>query len=258
MAQTQSLQAILVRAVFNNWTIFYLIVFLSWSGLVVMGLGNQINDTSLFSRIIAACTSSILSLNGLTIFLMWILMSFGMMAPTIIPTLKTYDDILQGGGKKENSFWFFILGFLFVWFFFSLIASTLQLLFAEFNLLQISGGLNNSLLSSIFLLGAGFYQLSSLKQACLAKCQSPFTFFLKNWKSGLRGSFLMGIIMGIFCLGCCWALMCLAFVGGTMNLVFMFIMTIFMVLEKMPQFGKFITKPLSLALIACATVLVWI
>jgi len=67
----------------------------------------------------------------------------------------------------------------------------------------------------------------------------------------------MGVSIGLFCLGCCWALMAFAFVGGVMNLAFMAIMTFFMMLEKIPDYGKYISKPLSLILIGSGTVLAW-
>jgi predicted metal-binding membrane protein len=184
-------------------------------------------------------------------------MSIAMMAPTIIPTLITYEDILQVGGRKKNSFWAFIFGFMSIWFVFSLIGSICQNLLARSYLLDETGALLSTRVSAIFLLVAGLYQLSPLKDACLKKCRRPFTFFMQNWKDGLSGSFSMGINLGVFCLGCCWALMALAFVGGTMNLAFMVLMTFLMILEKLPDFGKFITKPISLILIASATVLVW-
>ena len=180
-----------------------------------------------------------------------------MMSPTIIPTLNTYTDLLESGGKQENSFWLFFAGFLCVWMIFSILMSFIQVFLGRLYLLNDQGAFASSLLSSAFLLLAGLYQLSSYKEACLIRCQTPFTFFLQNWKSGKAGSFNMGVSIGLFCLGCCWALMALAFVGGVMNLAFMAIMTLFMMLEKLPDYGKYISKPLSLILIGSGTVLVW-
>ena len=188
---------------------------------------------------------------------MWLLMSIAMMSPTIIPTLKTYEDILESGGKKKNSFWWFIAGFSITWTIFSIIMSLVQVFLGSLYLLNDQGAFVSSLLSSSFLVIAGLYQLSSFKEACLIKCQTPFTFFLQNWKSGYTGSFSMGISIGLYCLGCCWALMTLAFVGGVMNVLLMAIMTLFMMLEKIPDYGKYISKPLSLILIGSGTVLVW-
>ncbi|MFL2800656.1 MAG: DUF2182 domain-containing protein [Paracoccaceae bacterium] len=184
-------------------------------------------------------------------------MSIAMMSPTIIPTLKTYEDILESGGKKENSFWWFIIGFSSIWIIFSALMSLVQVVLGKFYLLNDQGAFLSSILSSSFLVLAGLYQLSPYKEACLIKCQRPFTFFLQNWRSGYTGSFNMGVSIGLYCLGCCWALMTLAFVGGVMNLAFMAVMTVFMILEKIPDYGKYISKPLSLILIGSGTVLVW-
>ena len=215
------------------------------------------NNATIVTIVVEICSSTVSDLNLIGVFFMWFLMSIAMMSPTIIPTLNTYNDILESGGKKENSFWLFLAGFLSVWMIFSILMSLIQVFLGRLYLLNDQGAFVSSLLSSAFLLLAGLYQLSSYKEACLIKCQTPFTFFLQNWKSGNSGSFNMGVSIGLFCLGCCWALMALAFVGGVMNLAFMAIMTFFMMLEKLPDYGKYISKPLSLILIGSGTVLVW-
>ena len=247
-----------IREIFSNWLVFYFLIILSWLTVLVMGLAENFSgDIALMKIVMEICSSSVFSVNIFGLFLMWVLMSIAMMAPTIIPTLETYQDLLIAGAKKKNSFWAFVLGFISVWVFFSLIGSICQKLFTQSYFLDDSGAFLNTKLSASFLLVAGLYQLSPLKEACLTKCRSPFTFFLQNWRDGISGSYSMGLNLGIFCLGCCWALMFLAFVGGTMNLLFMVLMTFLMILEKLPDFGKFITKPLSLILIASATMLVW-
>ncbi len=215
------------------------------------------NNATIVTIVVEICSSTVSDLNLIGVFFMWFLMSIAMMSPAIIPTLNTYNDILESGGKKENSFWLFFTGFLSVWMIFSILMSLIQVFLGRLYLLNDQGAFVSSLLSSAFLLLAGLYQLSSYKEACLIRCQTPFTFFLQNWKSGKAGSFNMGVSIGLFCLGCCWALMTLAFVGGVMNIAFMAIMTLFMMLEKLPDYGKYISKPLSLILIGSGTVLVW-
>ena len=242
----------------SNWIVFYSVLLLAWLLIVVMALERFLpTNTNIVKIVVEICNSSVSDLNLVGVFFMWLLMSIAMMSPTIIPTLKTYEDILESGGKKENSFWWFIVGFLIVWTIFSISMSLLQVFLGNLYLLNNQGAFVSSLLSSSFLVIAGLYQLSSFKEACLNKCQTPFTFFLQNWKSGYSGSFSMGVAIGLYCLGCCWALMTLAFVGGVMNLLFMVVMTVFMVLEKIPDYGKYISKPLSLILIGSGTVLIW-
>ena len=242
----------------SNWIFFYSVLLLAWFLIVVMALERfLLTNTSIVKIVVEICNSSVSNLNLVGLFFMWFLMSIAMMSPTIIPTLKTYEDILESGGKKENSFWWFIAGFSIVWTIFSISMSLVQVFLGNLYLLNNEGAFVSSLISSSFLVIAGLYQLSSFKEACLSKCQTPFTFFLQNWKSGYSGSFSMGVSIGLYCLGCCWALMTLAFVGGVMNLFFMVVMTLFMVLEKIPDYGKYISKPLSLILIGSGTVLVW-
>jgi predicted metal-binding membrane protein len=96
---------------------------------------------------------------------------------------------------------------------------------------------------------AGLYQFSPLKEACLSKCRQPMMFFLQYWN---EGPWLNGVRLGLVCLGCCWALMFLAFVGGVMNLVFMGIATVIMMVEKLPQLGRYLTKPLGGILVVCS------
>ena len=242
----------------NNWIIFYTVLLIAWIAIVVMALESLLpNNANFVTRVVEICSNSVSDLNIIGVFFMWFLMSIAMMSPTIIPTLKTYEDILESGGKRENSFWWFITGFLSIWMIFSILMSLTQVFLGRLYLLNDQGVFVSSLISSGFLVLAGLYQLSSYKEAWLIKCQRPFTFFLQNWKSGYSGSFNMGVSIGLFCLGCCWALMALAFVGGVMNLAFMAIMTFFMMLEKIPDYGKYISKPLSLILIGSGTVLVW-
>ena len=242
----------------NNWIIFYTVLLLAWITIALMAFEGFVpNNANILKIVVEICNSSVSDLNLFGIFFMWLLMSVAMMLPTIIPTLKTYADILESGGKKENSFWWFIIGFSSVWTTFSVFMSLLQIFLGKLYFLNDQGAFVSSLLSSSFLVLAGLYQLSSYKEACLVKCQTPFTFFLQNWKSGYIGSFNMGVSVGLYCLGCCWALMALAFVGGVMNLALMAVMTLFMMLEKIPDYGKYISKPLSLILIGSGTVLVW-
>ena len=97
----------------NNWIIFYSVLLLAWIAIVLMASESLFpNNANIVKIIVEICNSSVSDLNLFGVFFMWLLMSIAMMSPTIIPTLKTYEDILESGGKKENSFWFFFRGFL--------------------------------------------------------------------------------------------------------------------------------------------------
>ena len=140
----------------NNWIIFYSVLLLAWIAIVLMASESLFpNNANIVKIIVEICNSSVSDLNLFGVFFMWLLMSIAMMSPTIIPTLKTYEDILVSGGKKENSFWFFIAGFLSVWMIFSVLMSLTQVFLGKLYLLNDQGALVNSLPSSAFLVLAG-------------------------------------------------------------------------------------------------------
>lgn len=182
--------------------------------------------------------------------LMWCLMSAAMMAPTVLPALATYDDLAQT--VPDTNFTHLVAGYLVVWLGFSILAALLQMGLFYADLVSLFGDSRSATLSSLLLMLAGLYQFSPLKEACLSKCRQPMMFFLQYWTDG---PWRNGIRLGLVCLGCCWALMLLAFVGGVMNLVFMGIATVIMMIEKLPQIGQYLTKPLGIFLVASS---VWV
>ena len=185
------------------------------------------------------------------IFVMWALMSAAMMAPTALPAFSTWDDLVQT--RHAPGFGWLVGGYLVVWLGFALIATVAQLLLAGAGLLTPLGESANAWLSAALLLGAGVYQFSTLKDACLSKCRRPLTFFMQHWD---EGPWRMGLLLGAVCLGCCWALMALAFVGGTMNLLWMGGAMVLMMLEKLPQIGARLTAPLGYGLIGLGAVVI--
>jgi predicted metal-binding membrane protein len=104
-------------------------------------------------------------------------------------------------------------------------------------------------LNSLLLLVAGVYQFSPLKRTCLAKCRTPMGFLLGEWREGSRGGFVMGLRHGLFCVGCCWALMALLFVGGVMNLAWIAALSIAVAIEKMVAGGGRLAGALGVVLI---------
>jgi predicted metal-binding membrane protein len=140
-----------------------------------------------------------------------------------------------------------LVGYLLVWGGFSVLAAGVQMALTQAGALTIFGDSRSAALSGGLLILAGLYQFSALKEACLSKCRAPLTFFMQHWG---EGAFRNGLRLGVVCLGCCWALMLLAFVGGVMNLAFMGIATLVMALEKLTWIGAVITRPLGGLLIA--------
>ncbi|NQV47004.1 MAG: DUF2182 domain-containing protein [Rhodospirillaceae bacterium] len=170
---------------------------------------------------------------------MWMVMALAMMLPTALPMIAAFGDIQYAArekGLEDVPGWVFTAGYLVVWSGLAVVAAALQ-----WEMINVFGedpvfATSMPLVGGVLLILAGLYQWSALKAACLSQCRSPMRFFMTHWRNGRRGAFRMGLRHGVFCVGCCWALMALMFVGGTMNLVWMAVLTIIMLLEKvLPQ-----------------------
>ncbi len=172
---------------------------------------------------------------------MWAVMSLAMMLPTALPFMAAFEDIRSAAREKGMApvpGWIFPAGYLIVWLGIAVAASLLQwglgfLISGEKALIDAA-----PLIGGVMLVLAGLYQWSALKQACLSQCRSPMRFFMSNWRDGSTGAFRMGLHHGLYCVGCCWAMMALMFVGGVMNLVWMAVLTLVMLLEKIAPGGK--------------------
>lgn len=235
-----------------QWLMFFSLILFAWAVLFAMQLSAP--DADLVRLYGAEFWASICAPSqgeagfGL-VFLMWALMSAAMMAPTFVPTLKTYRDLTHTDAAGSATMAVLLLAYLAIWIGYSALAAAAQLGLARAGLLDPSGTSLSWGLSAILLGVAGLYQFSTFKEACLSQCRAPMVFFMQHWTPGVRGAFAMGMRLGLICLGCCWALMALAFVGGVMNLVWMGLATLIMVAEKLPELGRYITRPLGILLL---------
>lgn len=184
-------------------------------------------------------------------FSMWLAMVAGMMLPTAVPTIMAYLNITESGRIRSSSkqlggsSFFFILGYLLVWAVAAIAGAHLQGFFlshASYTHLTPALASRHIILSAGVLFLAGLYQFSSWKDACLRACQSPMRFFLTHWREGYWGALHMGLRHGWYCLGCCWALMAVMYVVGVMNLVWMALLGILMLTEKVWKYGHQIRK----------------
>ena len=154
---------------------------------------------------------------------MWVVMMIGMMTPSVAPMILIYARVGRQAVKDGKPFaataWF-AGGYLLAWLAFSLMATSAQWMLERATLLTPMMASANNLLGGIVLIAAGLYQWTPLKEACLFNCQSPLTFISRNggFRSDPSGALVLGMRHGIYCVGCCWALMVLLFVGGIMNL----------------------------------------
>lgn len=172
-------------------------------------------------------------------FAMWSVMMVAMMLPTAAPMLLVFARLCERraatGAGMTLPWLLFAGGYLAVWIGFSAAAAALQWLLAMSDVLTGMGALATHWASGLLLVAVGLYQLTPLKSACLRGCQSPLGFLLTHWRDGLAGALGMGAQHGLLCAGCCWALMALMFVGGSMSLVWMAGLTLFILLEKLAE-----------------------
>jgi predicted metal-binding membrane protein len=175
----------------------------------------------------------------LLLWAMWAVMMMGMMLPSASPMLLLYGAIARRSTQASagRQIYTFAAGYLIVWTAFSLGATGLQRTLAALLLVSSMMETTSPLVGATLLLIAGVYQLTPLKFACLQTCQSPLAFLMSRWHSGLSGAFRMGLRHGAYCVGCCWALMLLLFVGGVMNLTVIAALTAFVAFEKLVPFG---------------------
>ena len=155
-------------------------------------------------------------------FAMWAVMMVGMMLPSATPTTLVYAAVARKAerdGQSVASTSVFVAGYLTMWTLFSLGATLAQWALEAAALLSPMMVSTSPLLGGALLVVAGLYQFTPLKEACLEHCRSPAHFIAESWRPGTGGAFRMGIEHGAFCLGCCWVLMLLLFVGGVMNLL---------------------------------------
>ena len=183
------------------------------------------------------------------IFAMWWLMMVAMMVPSAAPTILLFHSLNPARGTSGALA--FMAGYLTVWAGFSLLATALQAGLAAIGLISpMYMTLATPLLGALVLIAAGAYQLTSIKQACLVRCRGPIDALVTHRRTGRFSSFRMGLLHGRYCLGCCWALMALLFVGGVMNIWWIAGVTLYVAAEKLAPGGERLTRPLGLLLIA--------
>jgi len=185
---------------------------------------------------------------GLT-FVMWSVMMVAMMTPSVAPTLLLYARIERERVLPFARVWIFLFGYLCVWFGFSALATIAQWALHAATLARALG-FSSAFIGGAVLILAGIFQWTPLKQACLAHCRSPQSFFLTEWRDGARGALAMGIKHGMYCLGCCWLLMALFFIVGAMNLVWMLALTIFILVEKVAPSGEWVSRAAGIVFVA--------
>ena len=174
------------------------------------------------------------------ILAMWVVMMIAMMTPTAIPMTLVYAAVRRKAARQQDpvaSTYVFVAGYLTVWGVFSVAAALAQWALDENALLSPTMAAKSPVLGSALLIAAGGYQFTALKNACLQQCRAPAHFLSRHWHPGVFGAYRTGLRLGTYCLGCCWVLMALLFVGGVMNLLWVAVIAAFVLLEKTLPFG---------------------
>jgi predicted metal-binding membrane protein len=191
--------------------------------------------------------------NGVLYVVLWGVMMVAMMFPAMTPIVGLFRSIAKRKQEQGLAFtpvWVFIAGYITLW---TLTGSVgyaadlaIQSLPEQIPTLRTYG----AVIGGLTLIGAGIYQLTPLKYLCLSQCRSPLGFLLGSWRDGHRGAFRMGLEHGLYCLGCCWSLMAVLFVVGTMNLVWMGLLSAVIFAEKIVPYGMELGKASGIALVA--------
>ena len=183
---------------------------------------------------------------------MWAVMMTGMMLPSATPMLLVYGAAVRrrAAGQDRHLIYALAAGYLTVWALFSVLTTVLQRWLAEWLLVSPMMTLTSPATGGVVLILAGIYQWTPLKRVCLTVCQSPLGFMMGHWRDGAPGAYRMGLEHGFHCLGCCWALMLLLFVGGVMNLWVILALTLFVAFEKVGLFGRYGNQVSGAALLA--------
>jgi predicted metal-binding membrane protein len=171
---------------------------------------------------------------------MWAVMMAAMMLPSAGPLILLYGAAARRRGldaRAAQAIYALAAGYVTMWSLFSVAITAAQRILSLLLILSPMMVLTTPAFGAALLFLAGVYQLTPLKSVCLQKCQSPLSFLMHRWRAGIGGAFRMGIDHGAYCLGCCWALMLLLFVGGVMNLTVIAALTAFVALEKIGPFG---------------------
>jgi predicted metal-binding membrane protein len=189
------------------------------------------------------------------VFVMWTVMMVGMMTPSAAPMILMYARVGRHSAAQATPFlatvWF-AAGYLLVWVAFALLATLVQWALERTALLDSWMASTSNVLGAFVFVAAGSYQWTRLKEICLTECQRPFVFLMRHggFRRDAPGSLMLGLRHGLYCVGCCWALMALLFAGGVMNVLWVAVLALLVLLEKVTPFGCRISSVAGTVLIA--------
>ncbi|MDO8475884.1 MAG: DUF2182 domain-containing protein [Candidatus Rokubacteria bacterium] len=194
----------------------------------------------------------------LLLFVMWAVMMIAMMVPADAPMILTFAMVQRTRREQDRAAIptvVFLLGYAAVWTAYATVAALAQWRLHEAGFLSAAMASTSAWLGSALLLVAGVFQWTPLKQACLAKCRSPLSFVMTEWRDGRAGAFVMGMRHGAYCVACCWALMALLFVAGVMNLLWVAGLAVFVLAERVLPGGLVVGRIAGALLLVAGVVI---
>ena len=243
------------------WLSFFALVLLAWVWMYVMAMDMDVDllgrpgDMADRMRAMDPRMPMYMPMaNFGPLFVMWGAMMAAMMLPTMVPTLRSYEDLMVSADGTRAGWLGVLLGYFIVWLAFAALIALAQLALLFGGVIDMLGIAKSRWFAAGLLLAVGLFQFTRTKEICHGVCHSPMGYFLGHWRTGFDGGLRMGLGLGVYCVGCCWGFMVLGFAGGVMNLAWMGLATVFMVVEKLPQIGHYVTKPMGFALILGACV----
>ena len=213
-----------------------------------------------FRMVMASAQRPWTSEDALLMFVMWAVMMIGMMTPSVAPIVLLYARVQRHAISEGEPFaatgWF-AGGYLLAWTLFSALATAAQWGLERAALLTPMMTTASRSLGAILLIGAGVYQWSPLKKICLAHCQSPLTFLQRHggFRRDAKHSVALGMLHGTYCIGCCWALMALLFIGGVMSVTWIAGIAALVLAEKILPAGWALERIAGLGFVAAG---VWV
>ena len=170
---------------------------------------------------------NMMSMTGFAaLFAMWSIMMAAMMLPTMVPTLRAYEDLMQSANGTRAGWTGVLLGYFAVWVGFAALITVVQLVLLRFGWVDGLGTATSGWITAGLLIAVGAFQFSRLKDVCHGVCHAPTMYFLGHWRTGTVGGLRMGL-----------------------NLAWMGLATVFMIFEKLPQVGHHLLKPAGVVLI---------
>jgi predicted metal-binding membrane protein len=223
-----------------------LVTILAWAYLIHLSrqMAAAMSDDAMMAEMGMATAMEWRASDVLFTFAMWTVMMVGMMAGAALPVLLLFASASAARGTRSATaaVSIFGLGYFAVWTAFSAAAALLQFALHQAAILSPAMAASSPRVAGVILVAAGVYQLTPVKGACLTHCRSPLGFLIANWRDGRLGAFHMGARHGLYCLGCCWALMTVLFAAGVMNLLVVAALSVFVLAEKIGPAGAWVAR----------------